>query len=248
MATFTTTTKYALRWLTGTNLISDIDAGFQTLAEDIDASMAGYASGTVAALPAAGKAGRIYRATDAARWFVDTGTAWDEIARLGTALGSWRTVSEGALIVTNSDGAGSFYPESTTGIAAKVGQASSSFVPNIFQIGTDYDVPGLTTKFRLKSLLTSSGNAAPAVQFTMSLASVGTIMSSVASGMGISTVSTIAASLIVRNTPPLGTTIYDASSEFTLAGSNFYVLLLTCPAVASGAAVSSMMQLQVRNA
>jgi hypothetical protein len=80
MATFTTTTKYALRWLTGTNLISDIDAGFQALAEDIDANMAGYTSGTQAARPAAGVAGRIYRATDLAGGVaLDTGTAWVSI-------------------------------------------------------------------------------------------------------------------------------------------------------------------------
>jgi hypothetical protein len=88
MATFTTTAKYALRWLTGSNLISDIDAGFQALAEDIDGSMAGYTSGTLASLPAAGKAGRIYRATDARAILLDTGTAWVDLVpqRVVTSL------------------------------------------------------------------------------------------------------------------------------------------------------------------
>src|SRR5438067_12288107 len=36
MPTYTTTTRRALRWLTGSNLIKDIDAGFQAIAEDVD--------------------------------------------------------------------------------------------------------------------------------------------------------------------------------------------------------------------
>jgi hypothetical protein len=89
MATFTTTTKYALRWLTGGNLISDIDAGFQALAEDIDANMAGYSSGTQAARPAAGVAGRLYRSTDLVGGVaLDNGSAWQSIgvARVTTSL------------------------------------------------------------------------------------------------------------------------------------------------------------------
>lgn len=76
MATFSTTAKYALRWLPGTNLVSDVDAGFQALAEDVDAAFAGYAEGTFAGMPAAGKAGRLYRCTDTATVYMDTGSVW----------------------------------------------------------------------------------------------------------------------------------------------------------------------------
>jgi hypothetical protein len=43
--TYTTTALNALRWLTGTNAVNDIDAGFQALAEDVDAKLGsrGYA-------------------------------------------------------------------------------------------------------------------------------------------------------------------------------------------------------------
>lgn len=34
-----TTTTHGLRWLTGGNLVSDIDAGFQSLAEDVDTKL-----------------------------------------------------------------------------------------------------------------------------------------------------------------------------------------------------------------
>jgi hypothetical protein len=40
--TFTTTALNALRWLPGGNLISDVDAGFQALAEDVDARLGAH--------------------------------------------------------------------------------------------------------------------------------------------------------------------------------------------------------------
>lgn len=88
MATYTNTAKYALRWLTGSNLVSDIDAGFQSLAEDIDSKMAGYAEGTAASRPAAGVAGRLYGATDIAGELArDIGSAWVSVSPgYGSAL------------------------------------------------------------------------------------------------------------------------------------------------------------------
>jgi microcystin-dependent protein len=85
MPTYTSTVKYALRWLTGANNVSDVDAGFQALAEDVDASMAGFASGTFATRPAPGKPGRIYLATDTGRAYLDTGGAWVEFTLGGDA-------------------------------------------------------------------------------------------------------------------------------------------------------------------
>ncbi len=83
MATFTTTTKWALRWLTGSNAVSDIDAGFQALAEDIDPKLTPFDQGALASRPdstpgSPGVAGRFYRATDTNQVFQDTGTDWNE--------------------------------------------------------------------------------------------------------------------------------------------------------------------------
>jgi hypothetical protein len=52
----------------------------RTLATAIDSSMAGYLSGTLASRPGASIAGRFYRTTDTAQWFVDNGSAWIEVA------------------------------------------------------------------------------------------------------------------------------------------------------------------------
>jgi hypothetical protein len=92
MPTFTTTTKYALRWLTGTNLISDIDAGFQALAEDVDSKFAGFSAGVRSSRPPStsgspGIAGRRYRSTDTGQVDEDTGTGWRTVVpALVTAL------------------------------------------------------------------------------------------------------------------------------------------------------------------
>lgn len=86
--TFTATAKYALRRLTGGNLVSDIDAGFIALADDIDSLLAPSGQGTLAARPVStsgspsGKAGQTYLATDDGSGgpdgtlYRDYGTGW----------------------------------------------------------------------------------------------------------------------------------------------------------------------------
>lgn len=90
MATFGTTLKHALRVLQGTSLVSEIDAGFEALADDLDAIIAVDDQGTVvpvSTLGAPGKKGRYYFKTDTGQLFRDNGTGWDEIplAPIGTA-------------------------------------------------------------------------------------------------------------------------------------------------------------------
>ncbi len=80
---FNTTVKHALRWLTGTSVIADIDGGFQAIAEDVDGKLTPFDQGALANRPASsaqqpsGKAGRLYRVTDrAGRLDQDHGTGW----------------------------------------------------------------------------------------------------------------------------------------------------------------------------
>lgn len=153
MATFTSTTKWALRWLTGTNAISDIDAGFQALAEDIDAVMAGQAAGTLASRPAAGKAGRFYRATDTGQVFLDTGSAWME-----PMPPIWRTLLAPNL-VDESVTAGAEHSMLSANIASsQISGAAFYFDP------ADYAVEGKTTKLRLRSWGFISSSAAGSFQ------------------------------------------------------------------------------------
>lgn len=81
MPSYTPTLKHALRRLTGSNVISDIDAGIAALADDLDAIIAvadqGPASGRPTSTPGSpGKSGRLYWATDTAQLFFDHGTGW----------------------------------------------------------------------------------------------------------------------------------------------------------------------------
>jgi hypothetical protein len=80
---YTTTTKHALRALTGSSNVSDIDAGFLALAEDLDTIIATADTGVLASRPesssgTAGKNGRWYRATNGGLAY-DHGTGWIEV-------------------------------------------------------------------------------------------------------------------------------------------------------------------------
>lgn len=82
MPTYNTTSKHRLRWLPGSNMISDIDAGIQALAEDVDSRMASVDAGSLALRPTStpgtpGVLGRLYRVTDESnRIDFDYGTGW----------------------------------------------------------------------------------------------------------------------------------------------------------------------------
>lgn len=84
--TYDTSDRYALRALTGSSAIEDIDEGFAFLRDDVSALLAPFYQGSLASRPVStpvspGIAGRVYRATDGAnagRVFRDYGTGWEE--------------------------------------------------------------------------------------------------------------------------------------------------------------------------
>lgn len=95
---FSTTTKHALRWLTGASNVSDVDAGFQALAEDVDAKMAIADSGAFTSRPTSsggtpGKVGRLYFATDTSQLFFDYGTGWIELAQAPVVAAAFPTTN-----------------------------------------------------------------------------------------------------------------------------------------------------------
>jgi hypothetical protein len=104
MPTYDTTSKYGSRALTGTNVISDIDTGFKSLRDDLEAIIASAFQGTLAARPTSsggspGKSGRFYWATDTSQLFYDYGTGWALVYQAET----WRVVgASGQPAFTNS--------------------------------------------------------------------------------------------------------------------------------------------------
>lgn len=80
-----TTAGNVLRWLRGTNLISDVDQGFKALAEDVAEKMLGYSQDTLAKRPGAGVANRLFKATDTGALYHDTGSVWEMLLGSGYA-------------------------------------------------------------------------------------------------------------------------------------------------------------------
>lgn len=86
---FGETTGLILRWLRGTNKVSDIDEGFKALAEDCAQKLMGYSQDTKAKRPAAGVANRIFKittGTEAGMLSYDSGTAWEPL--VGPGIGA----------------------------------------------------------------------------------------------------------------------------------------------------------------
>lgn len=76
---FAETTRWKLRRLLGSSKGSDIDEGFQRLAEDVDTKMVGLLVDTFAKRPAASIVNRLFRASDTGAYYLDTGTEWDHL-------------------------------------------------------------------------------------------------------------------------------------------------------------------------
>src|SRR4051794_9304846 len=98
MASYTATTKYLLRKITGGSNRAEIDDGIAALADDIDARMAGYSEGTLSARDGiTATAGKMYRTTDTGQVFMGTGSAWIEIGvkpwEPGDLKHSWLTTA-----------------------------------------------------------------------------------------------------------------------------------------------------------
>ncbi len=132
---FTTTTKHALRWLTGLSQVSDIDTGFQALAEDIDPLLTPYLSGTLGARPAASKSGRWYRATDNGVLYLDTGSSWLDIASL-LGAGSVSAAEVAADVATQAE---------LDAVSASVTAAQSAQTAHAALTGTAHIIPTVTS-------------------------------------------------------------------------------------------------------
>jgi hypothetical protein len=83
MATYDTTTNWLLRMLRGSNVISDIDAGFAALGADVDSKLTPWSAGLWADRPAATRAGQRYLVTDLGYEVVADGANWQLAGSVG---------------------------------------------------------------------------------------------------------------------------------------------------------------------
>lgn len=93
---FGSTAGNVLRYLKGDNLVSDIDAGFQTLAEDVASKMLGYVQDTLAKRPAAGVVNRLFKATNTGLLYHDTGAIYEPMMGPGVGLPTAQVVRTAA--------------------------------------------------------------------------------------------------------------------------------------------------------
>lgn len=117
-----TTTKWALPYSTGSDLINTIDNTDLAKATLLDGLLTPYDAGAFASRPVStagtpGKAGREYYATDTGRLYLDLGTSWIELAIDRGPEAKLKTIRG----KVNSDGttaAGSGFSSSRTGLGA----------------------------------------------------------------------------------------------------------------------------------
>lgn len=89
MTSFLTEPRYGIRYPAPGATLPDYEAYIQALADDVGTKTAGYSSGTIGAMPAAGVEGRFYRQTDstpAGLLFFDNGTTWQQVMLAGPWL------------------------------------------------------------------------------------------------------------------------------------------------------------------
>jgi hypothetical protein len=164
----TPTIKYGFVTEADADALLGAPGRLRTLAAAIDSNMAGYAEGTIAAIPAAGKSGRLYRATDTGQLFIDTGSAWvefsratvlaevrlrDEIVASAESLGNGSNANQGQIAGQHVLRAGGFlaYCDIDTGTQAGTPNGTTPFA-TFYWDPTRYALTGRTTKWRLRSL------------------------------------------------------------------------------------------------
>jgi hypothetical protein len=161
MATYDTTDRYALRALTGTSLVSEIDTGFEVLRDDVSDKLTPFDSGALASRPVStpgspGKSGRIYKATDTKQVFQDHGTGWDE---LPVILRGSKTWDPGSL----SNGISTYTQVPVTGaVAGDLAVASFPDLTGECLITANVDAAGGLVNVTLVRIAAGAGNYNPA--------------------------------------------------------------------------------------
>lgn len=253
MPTYTNTAKYLLRKLTGSNLISDVDAGIAALADDVDSKFAGYSEGVVASRPVStggtpGIGGRRYRPTDqAGREDLDNGTGWDMFLSAAALLAQWRLIGSSRLVIpgsTPSLSSGSIaWEDGTVGN----GPTNSASVPAQFFPfrAADLAVTGLTTKLRTKVALLANGTA-PGITFTAGLY---LIASTGASGTSHSyTISLVGGTTVAIASPAANSETIAVSAEFNAPADGPYILgLATSGTMPANANVHASLHLEAHH-
>jgi len=129
---FLETAGIKLRYLLGTSKVSDVDEGFQRLAEDCASKLLGYSEDTLAKRPSAGVINRHFRATDNGITYKDTGSGWEAREWPGKLqLSATAAAPEGWLLCDGSAVSRSTYALLFAAIATAYGAGDGSTTFNL---------------------------------------------------------------------------------------------------------------------
>lgn len=245
----TPTSKYAIPTFAagGTDPVNTGHTQINSALATVDANMAGYTTGTLAARPAAGKAGLIYRATDTGQVFLDIGSAWVELARPAADMGAYRSVTEAEFQFGSTHVVGTHAPSAQGGAIIIGGGGGGitgtyNFVP---LVPADYAVAGLTTQFRIQAA-TITNTVPPAANFTFGLSTI----TGLGGSSGLLAITNISASVasVTRSAPGATASFIDSTADFTIPGTGVYLLTVAISsALAANSHTECKLRLQVHN-
>lgn len=249
-----TTTKYALPYPTGTDLIKDGDDKIAALANALDAIIATDDAGVLASRPTSsggspGKRGRYYWATDVngGTLYRDNGTGWDVVAPDSpeAAFSTYKTLIErqGANV---SGGAATYMLPGPGSVNAQA--APTDAHPYIFYFDpADYTAGSRATKFRVRAQYLTNA-VAPGTTWTVGLYPVATYGGASGAFPQVSTLSAVVAgSTVAFATPGATTRSQGNSGDFAAPAAGYYVLAIVNSGIAAaGAQYMARAQLQLR--
>ena len=161
-------------------------------------------TGTLAALPAASIAGRLYFTTDTLHVFRDSGTAWVDCTPSGGALSNPMTTA-GDIIIGGTAGAPTRLAAGANGNLLAIASGVPAY------IAPNYDAAGAAAAAQAAAIAACLSNVPPVTISTLTPSTKGLIVKG-SSGTGTPTLVQSASSFNTSGTPPLAATFGSANT------------------------------------
>jgi hypothetical protein len=226
----TPTTKYGFITEADADALVGAPGRLRTLVSAMDAAMAGYAQGTLASLPGAAVAGKLYRTTDTGQVFIDTGSAWIELV-VDPGLAVWRRYFTAGPTRMSGGLTSQIYavypyfgaPQSSAQNPPTITAGNLFFLPRFHIVPADVAVANRTTKLRLVTEITVNGTA-PSVNFTFDLVPITAV-----AGLTTQMQHTVGASVasVTVNTPAASVATRGEGTAVTLPAAGVYCVTVT---------------------
>lgn len=219
----TPTTIWGIPVLAGADQILSIDDWSAAAMGAIDGLLAPSPQALLSAIPAAGKVGRTYYATDTKQLFRDNGSAWIEVTDLGYRSIRFREAILNARPSTTRPFTGKA-PVSTGSLNTPPGGDTGW---SIFYLDpARYAVGGRTGKLAVWGIVESPATP-PGCDFTFDLRPVTPTTGLTSPQMDVTLGAAVSGSAAVVSSPPANSYRHAESSDFTFPTAGFYALCVT---------------------